>query len=287
MPSYVALCPNPFRDVGLTVTQKAMALLGDAGFTTLCCPVASGGEPVPEIEGVAYTGLEQAAAQAGLLVSLGGDGTILRAARAVYKTPKPIIGVNLGSKGFMAEIEPSELDLVVACAKGGYTIQRRMMADVTLLRNGQVIYADCCLNDAALAGVTNMLRIFAFSDGQKITEFSGDGIVLSTPTGSTAYSMSAGGPLVEPTSENLILTPICAHELSPRSFVLRPDRLISVMPDIRRGRHALLSVDGGQPVKLLSGDEITFRKSDSVTLLAHAGRRSFYDMAFQKLGRVK
>jgi NAD+ kinase len=264
-----------------------MALLGDAGFTALCCPVASGGEQVPGTEGILYTCLEQAAEQAALLVSLGGDGTILRTARAVYKTPKPIIGVNLGSKGFMAEIEPSELDLIVACAKGNYTVQRRMMADITLARDGQVTFADCCLNDAALVGIASTLRVFAFSDGQKILEFSGDGIVLATPTGSTAYSMSAGGPIVEPTAENIILTPICAHELSPRAFVLHPDRSVTVTLEVRHGRHALLSVDGGQPVELLSGDEITFRKSSCVTLLAHAGRRSYYDMAFQKLGRVK
>ena len=287
MPGHVVLCPNPFRDEGFEITQKSIALLSSAGFTALVSPMSVTGEIVPAPDGILFTDLETAIDGAALIVSLGGDGTMLHTARAVNSAAVPIIGINLGNKGFLAEIEPSELDLLVSCAQGNYTIERRMMADVCLVRNGQVIFSDCSLNDAAIVCVTNTLQVLAFGDGHKIMEFSGDGITLATPTGSTAYSMSAGGPLVEPTAENIIITPICAHDLSARSFVLHPDRKVMVRTIIRPGRNAVLSVDGGQPIALETGDEILFSKSTHCTLFAHTGRRSFYDMAFEKLGRVK
>ena len=158
-----------------------------------------------------------------------------------------------------------------------------MMLDVTLLRQGKTLLQDTVLNDVAVNGIANAIRIRAAGDDSVITEFSGDGIICATPTGSTAYSMSAGGPLVEPTARNIILTPICAHALMSRSFVLAPERRVELIPTDLRGKRAVLSLDG-RPIELQHGDKLQVTCSKHETLLARVSGRSFYDIAYEKLG---
>ena len=138
------------------------------------------------------------------------------------------------------------------------------------------------LNDVSLHGIVQMIRMTARGDGRKILEFSGDGIVISSPTGSTAYSLSAGGPIVEPTAENLILTPICAHALIARSFVLAPDRVVTVTVSDLRCR-AFISSDGDS-FEVLDGDTLIVRKAKYKTMIAHVGEKAFYDIVYEKLG---
>lgn len=268
---YIALCPNPHRDKDLAVTKRAKELLEKEGHEVAIAPLFTD-EPVGElIRG------------ASLLVSFGGDGTILHTARAATGTYIPIIGVNLGSKGFLAELETDELDKLLAVAGGKYLAERRMMLDVELVRDGRVIYSDTALNDASINGVVTTIRISAFGDGRNIITFAGDGIIAATPTGSTAYSMSAGGPLVEPSAQNIILTPVCAHYLAARAFVLAPDRQVIIKSGDLTGKRAILSVDGACSIELETGDILKARRSRHDTLIARAGSKSFYETAFEKL----
>ena len=284
MSSHIVLCPNPKRDRDLALTLRARDLLTRAGLSVCISPLFRdlGGYVPPA--GAELCDLAEAAPGARLVVTFGGDGTILHAARAVVKAGIPILGVNLGNKGFLAALEPEELPKLVEAATGGFTVERRMMADVELVRDGEAVFTDCALNDAVVEGFVSIIRVQAFGDGHKITEFSGNGIVLATPTGSTAYSMAAGGPLVEPTAENLILTPICAHMLAARSFVLAPDRQVTVRAPALEGKRAILTVDGSVPVELREGDELRVKKSADVTLLANLWRRDFYRATYEKLG---
>ena len=281
----VILCPNPYKDINLDVTREAQALLQGAGFDVCICPeYLDGDEPLP-MSGD-FSQIEDVLEGAALIVSLGGDGSIMHTARRVIGHRIPIIGVNLGNVGFLTELESGDLPLLIAAAKGEYSPSPRMMLKVRLERDGEIIFLDYAMNDVALHGINQTIRLVACGDGHRITEVYGDGLVLATPTGSTAYSMAAGGPLVEPTAENIILTPICAHALAARSFVLAPDRLVTVEVHLKRGRRALMSVDGGS-LELKDGDLLKVRKAEHQTLLAHVGNKVFYDIVYEKLGERK
>lgn len=284
MDGHIVLAANLYRDAHFQKTRMIYDMLTQAGHTVIVAPVfVSALDHVlpPEIP---VQPIEQAAEGAALVAVLGGDGTILHVADAVCGKELPIIGLNLGGKGFLAGLEESELPLIANIAAGEYTISRRMMLDVELVRNGKVIFSQCVLNDVVVhGGNVDCIGIVACGDGMPIAHFNGDGIIVSTPTGSTAYSMSAGGPLVEPENENIILTPICAHNLTGKAFVLSPNRVVTIEPERIHDRPAILVADGGDGVPLIRGDRICVRKSNRTTLLADTGTRSFYEIAFDKL----
>lgn len=287
MSNHIVLCANPYRDNMLEVTLRARKILQSAGHVTKISLVCrdEGAAKLPEH--VETHELRDIAPGARLLIAFGGDGTILHTARSAMSEATPIIGVNLGTMGFMAELEADEIEKLAAVANGNFSRERRMMIDVEVRRAGETIYSDTALNDAVVNGLVNTINIVCYGDDKKITEFSGDGVVLATPNGSTAYSMSAGGPLVEPSAENIILTPICPHSLTMRSFVLAPERRVTIILGQLTGKRAILSADGGTGVALETGDEIFIKKSKHSTILARLGGKSFYDIALSKLGERK
>lgn len=279
----IAICPNPYRDNELKIAFACERLLKAEGFSSVLCPVFAddGTGAVPE--GIPDVSIRDIAADCDLAVVIGGDGTILAVARETRGVDLPLLGINLGTKGFMTALEPENLSLIVDAAKGKYNISRRMMLDVELIRNGQVICTDSALNDVVMHGYGDCIRFTAWCEGDKITGFSGDGIILSTPTGSTGYSMSAGGPIVEPDAEAMILSPICAHVMGSRSFVLDPRRKITVKAEKLHGRKAYLSVDGNWTTDIENEDIMVVKRSAHYTLMAGLGLKSFYDIAYEKL----
>jgi len=280
----IALCPNPFRDRGLAVTLESKRLLESHGFDTVISPAFKANRRTDLPDSVVTVPMEEAVRSASLVISLGGDGTLLRVAQTAAPEGVPILGVNMGHMGFMAELEEGELPRLVEAASGNYERSERMMLDVELRRGGKTIYAGTALNDAVITGVVHTVHLDALRNGSAITSFSGDGLILATPTGSTAYSMSAGGPLVEPTAENIILTPICPHALAIRAFVMTPDGSVTVRLGNLTEKDAVLSLDGGTAITLREKDEVVARKSQYKTILAHVIDKSFYDIAFEKLG---
>ena len=279
----IAICPNPFRDKGCVLSQRVAALLNGHGYETCYCPVfADEGDAVLPKE-LQYGVLSQLADSCSLVIVIGGDGTILHAARQIHPHAVPMLGINLGSKGFMANLEPEEYEYVLRAAKGDYKLSRRMKLDVSLYRAGVEICRDQALNDVVMHGYGDCIKITAMCNSNRITAFAGDGIILSAPTGSTGSSMSAGGPIVEPNAENIIISPICAHMMSSRSFVLSPDNVITVEMEKQHDRRAYLSVDGYSVTDLSGGDRLVVRRSESCTYMADLGLRNFYDIAFEKL----
>ena len=281
----IVLCPNPERDIGMKMTLEIREMLIKAGHDVVVSPVFAhlhGDDFLPNpIETVP---LSESAKNASLLICFGGDGTILKTARTVMESPVPILGVNLGHKGFMAEIEPNEMDLIVSAANGEFVPVSRMMLDVELMRNGKVIFSDSALNDAIICGTATTIKVSAYGDDCKITEYKGDGIIVATPTGSTAYSLSAGGSLVEPTAKNILITPICAHVISVRPFVLAPDRVVTIKTGENEGKQIWLAVDGAELIPFLAEDELKIKMSQHYTIMAHVSGKSFYDIVFKKLG---
>lgn len=274
----IVLCPNPYRDTELKVTKRARSLLESAGHSVVVSPVF-----VDIEDGSGFTPLKYSAETAELIVILGGDGTLLHVARETMGREIPLVCVDLGSRGFMAELEPNELWRVADAAKGRFRRSRRMMLDVELIRGGEVVFRDSALNDAVIKSPLNCVDVEVCADGVRISRITGDGVLVATPTGSTAYSMSAGGPIVEPEAENIIVTPICAHIVAARSFVLSPERRVTIAPERIKGREALLSVDGGEGIVLQSGDVIAVKRSEHRVILADMGVKSFYDTVFDKL----
>ena len=286
----IVLCPNPYRDRGLRAAQAAQRILENAGAqTAICLPFeVDQGSRLDLPAGAALGQIEEELEDANVLVCFGGDGTILHAAHEANARNIPILGVNLGSIGFMAELEHGELSLLARLAGGRFGIERRMMLDVIVRREGRRVFDQQALNDAVLTkgAVARVLDLEVTGDRVTISSFSGDGIVVSTPTGSTAYSMAAGGPIVEPTAANIIIAPICAHSLHAKPFVLDAARSVGVPLAPGSKMTAYLSVDGGRAFRVQPGDWVECRRSRQTTQMVKLTGRSFYERINQKLGKA-
>ena len=286
----VVLSPNPYRDRGLKTAQRARDILSRCGVeTALCLPFdPDQGARVDLPRDLEFRDMQAELKGADLLLCFGGDGTILHAAKDALAYDIPVLGVNMGSVGFMAELEHGELDQLSRLAEGKYTIEHRMLLDVAVRRGREVPFRDLALNDAVITkgAVARVIDLSVRGDGATVYDFAGDGVILATPTGSTAYSMSAGGPIVEPTSENILVTPICAHSLHIKPLVMGRDRVVSVRIGRQGRKTAYLSVDGGRAFRLGGGDGVEVRRSKRVTRLVRLGGSSFYQTINEKLGRT-
>ena len=283
MSKLIVLCPNPYRDCGLELTRKAKKLLIDNGYDVSVCPVFGTDDRAAIPEDIKITPWDEVVDKAQMFMVIGGDGTILHTARYLNHSDTPMLGINLGTKGFMASLEPEDLDMILDAAAGNYFSSRRMMIDVELVRDGKVIYSDCGLNDVVIHGMGDCIKLTACCDGDRIMSFSGDGIVVATPTGSTGYSMSAGGPIVEPEAKNFIISPICAHVMGAKSFVLSPNHKVTIGAEKIHDRRAYVSVDGSDGFELANNDIVIIQQSNKTANLIHLGQKSFYDLTFEKL----
>ena len=268
----IVLSPNPYRDRGLRAAQSARRILENAGVqTAICLPfeVEQGGRlDLPA--GVLLSDPAEELADADVLVCFGGDGTILHAAHEANARGIPVLGVNLGSIGFMAELEHGELSLLSRLAGGRFGIERRMMLDVCVRREGRVVFSEQALNDAVITkgAVARVLDLEVTGDRVTISSFAGDGLVVSTPTGS------------------IIITPICAHSLHAKPFVLDAGRSVGVRLTPGGKKTAYLSVDGGRAFRVGPGDWVECRRSRQTTQLVKLTGRSFYERINQKLGKA-
>ena len=274
----LVLCPNPFRDKGFRVFRAARELLEADGVRCICAlPFES--EQMPELPpDLQFQPLRQALPQAEAMVCFGGDGTILHCAREATRLELPILGINVGNVGFMAELESSELELLHQLAQDAYRLEERIMLDVSVQRAGRQLFHELALNDAVVTkgAVARVILLSVLCDGVEMTSFSGDGVIVGTPTGSTAYSMSAGGPIVEPTASNLLVTPVCAHALEAKSFVLSGERSVTVQVGPIGKKSAYLSADGGRAYRLSAFDQVQIRKADALTQLIRLKESNFY-----------
>ena len=280
----ILIAANPFRDTEFEASKRIYTMLEEAGNRCCICPVFSDDLNLLTNSGIRAAQIEDVSAEAKLAVVLGGDGTILYVADLLRRLEVPIAGVNLGGKGFLTAMEADETDRLLRIASGDFTVSRRMMLEVSLIRDGASIFHQSVLNDVVVHGAhAECIGILAKCNDIPITHYSGDGIIVATPTGSTAYSMSAGGPIVEPDNENIIVTPICPHTMAAKPFVLLPDRTVVIEPERIHDRPAILSADGNEGIPLMSGDRIIVKRSERAVLLAETGAKSFFDRAFEKL----
>ena len=283
----VILSPNPYRDVKLRAAQAAKRILEQAGVETMVClpftPDDGGKLDLPPQ--LPLTPLDEALRQADMLICFGGDGTILHAAKDANRYQVPILGVNMGSVGFMAELESGELNLLSRLNEGKYTIEERIMLDVCVRREGKIVFTDTALNDAVVTkgAVARVIRLQVFADQDRLLDIDGDGVIVATPTGSTGYSMSAGGPVVEPTAQNFVISPICAHTIRASSYVLSTERQVIIRAVEPGKKPVFLSVDGGRAFSLHPGDEVRIKRSKYETELVRLTNRGFSEILESKM----
>lgn len=280
----VILTPNPYRDKNFHTVRAAIQVLKDAGINPRLCLPFEVDRSYDLPRDLRFSRLDRELPNAEMVICFGGDGTILHMAKAATRKGIPVLGVNIGTMGFMAELESTELDKLGKIAKGEYTLDNRMMLDVTVQRDRDIIFHDICLNDVVVTkgAVARIVHLEVKCDGVRAMESGGDGVIVATPTGSTAYSYSAGGPIVEPEAKNIIITPICAHEIGSRSIVASDKRVITVEMVQNARRNAYLSVDGGRAIRLNMGDVAMIKKSQLETKLVRLKDRSFYDVVSAK-----
>ena len=280
----VVMTPNPYRDRYFKYANLAESVLREAGIETRICLAFDVDKTFELPEDVVLHDLTEELKDADLLICFGGDGTILHASKAATRAGVPILGVNIGTMGFMAELESSELKELSRLATGEYSVEERMMLHVKAEHEGEIILEEDALNDAVITkgAVARIIQMAVSCDDVEMMSFGGDGVIICTPTGSTAYSMSAGGPIVEPTAKNIIITPICAHDMRTKTVVTSAERVISVEIGRIGRKNAFLSVDGGRAQRLNTGDKVTITKSADTTKLVHLSEKSFFEIVKNK-----
>jgi len=221
-----------------------------------------------------------------LLITLGGDGTLLRGARLVAPYGIPVLGINLGRLGFLTSIGPDELESgLAAVMAGGIELDERMVLQVEAetasgVRHGEML----AMNDVVLhrGGVARMIRMRVHAHGEEVGTYSADGIILATPTGSTAYSLSAGGPIVPPALDCIIVTPICPHTLAVRPLILSPNETVKVEV-LSPTEELILTIDGQQAASLLPGDRLIARRAPTSLRLVRFPGQTFFSTLRRKL----
>ncbi len=276
----ILLAPNPYRDKNFYTVRSACQILKQAGADARICLPFEVDKTYELPKDLYFHRLDREMPTADAVICFGGDGTILHMAKLATRYGIPILGVNIGTMGFIAELESTELQELARLASDDFTIESRMMLDVTVQRQRDIIFHELSLNDVVITkgSVARIVHLSVAFDGVQAMECGGDGVIVATPTGSTAYSLSAGGPIVEPEARNIIVTPICAHDFGSRCMVASDQRTIQVNLIKNARRNAYLSVDGGKALRLSMGDTTTIRRSDRETKLIRLKNRSFYDV---------
>ena len=278
----VILCPNPYRDAQLRVAKEAKRVLDEVGCPNVVCLPFRNQEP-PEGYGLNIEPLQQEIRGADMIIAFGGDGTILHLSKTAAHRDIPVLGVNLGSLGFMAELESKDLLRLRDLCDGKYEIESHMMLDVSVQRDGRVIYSNLALNEALIArgNISRVIRLQIFTEQGKLVDVAGDGVIVASPSGSTAYSLSAGGPVVAPTCACLVISPLAPHNLTMRPVVI-PDTAVITLHVHTRRSDAFVTLDNRV---YAVGQEATFtvKRAEQKIFLAVPHNISFYDTLRNKM----
>ena len=267
-PKKIILCPNPSRDRGMNTTKRVDKMLREMGFRTVVC------SPFKDQKDGAFADMDvrplhPELRSADMLITFGGDGTILHLAKLVALNKIPVLGINMGGLGFIAELEAGELDKLRRLKEWNFETEHRMMLDVSVVRDGRQIYTNLGLNDAVIreGPISHVIHLKISSDGRHLADIAGDGVIVATPTGSTAYSLSAGGPVVEPVAQTMVVCPICTHNMRFSSYVLSPEHTLTIQLERNGRKPVYLFVDESRAFPLRADDQVLVRRSKYTTKL--------------------
>ena len=214
---------------------------------------------------------------ADVIITIGGDGTIIRYAKRAALDNKPVLGINAGRMGYLANIEQNELSLISKLKTKEYFVERRMMLSISVIENGKVINEFNALNDAVItSGFISRIIDVSVGVGGDYISYRADGLIISTPTGSTAYSMSAGGPIIDPLTQSICITPICSHSLSAKPILLGANNLLRVKAFSKKRTDIYLTVDGRKVAPLKPYTEVQIKRSPKFAQMIRLNDRSFY-----------
>lgn len=277
----VTVIPNDHGVNAAALTEAVCDVLrrGGADVTT---EIRAGGLP-------SAARIAQVVSDSDVAVAIGGDGTIVHVAKAAAVAGCPVLGINGGHLGFLAGLERNELDALPTLLKGEFAVEERMLLQVTV-RRGDGAHVYTAMNEAVVSrGALSQLVDVRVSDHSRdILACRGDGVIVATPTGSTAYSLSAGGPVVDPAVECVLVTPICPHTVAPHAHILPSALTLTVAASTLDGADAFLTVDGEENIALSAGDEIAVCRAAATARLVRLKESTFYDILEQKmLGRRK
>lgn len=279
----VGICAKPNPQMALPVLRRLRDWLTSEGLPFHLDPTAAAMLPG---EGVSVVEREEMPERCDLLVVLGGDGTLLSAARHLHRREIPVLGVNLGRLGFLTEVSVDEMIPVLRQhLSGGSVVQHRTMFVVTLFRQDCPLATYHCLNDAVVnkAALARIIHLRVKVGGRWLTDMRADGLIVATPTGSTAYSLAAGGPILTPDLDVLLLAPLCPHTLTMRPIILRGDEPVSIdlMED---GGGVHLTADGQVGQSMEAGDRVEVRRSPHRVPLIQGPHRDYFTLLREKLG---
>lgn len=271
----IAVVPNLTKEAAQSCTNEVLDILEHCGCETVLKT------DLFTSQGIYQERVEDSLLSCDVFIAIGGDGTIIHTAKLAASLGKPILGVNAGTLGFTAGVERHELHLLTNLVQGQYEEERRLMLSVELSSQGvsRNFYA---LNDAVLSGEPAKIIDYNMVLGRRSYRYRADGFIVATPTGSTAYSLSAGGPVIEPNMSCLVYTPICPHSLFNRSVIFGAGAhlLVDIPENIGK---LYLSVDGETPLEVSTGDRLRFFPADRVARFIHLGSQDFYDILNQKI----
>lgn len=273
--------PNFSKKNAYETTGKVCSILHNMGFSV------SGNERLknkfPTASYISFGEIDEIVPECDMVIAIGGDGTILEASACASMHDKLLLGINTGRLGFMASMETTELYNLSRLMSGDYTVENRMMLDCRIIGKEPDI---CCtvLNDAVVAGKYAQLSDFyVYVNGVEVSALRADGLIFSTPTGSTAYALSAGGPILEPGLECIQMTPISPHSLFSRTMLFATDKSLEVSFDHREGKELYVCVDGQRLERDLRGDRIIISRSERTLKLIDISGNSFYNAVNRKL----
>ena len=239
-----------------------------------------------EFTGAGFLPTEDAVVLCDAVIAIGGDGSIIHAAKLAVTEKKPILGINAGRLAFMAGLEDNELNLLSRLIEGDYTLDKRLLLKTKIIdKDGNVTDKGYCVNDCLVTNEEKqrMTAIDVSLDGKKFNSYLCDGVLVSTPTGSTAYSLSAGGPIVDPELESILLTPLCPHSLVDRSLIFRPDAVISV--ESAEDNPLCISNDGAEPVVIPAGCRAEISRAVLTADFIRIKSDNFIDILYKKLAQ--
>ena len=271
-PKKIILCPNPNRDRGMTATKEAQKILKDRD------------QKDGAFADFDVRPLQQEMRSADLMITFGGDGTILHLAKMAALHKLPVLGINMGGLGFIADLESGELEVLRRLKDWDFQMEQRMMLDVAVIREGKQVYTNLGLNDAVIreGPISHVIHLKIASDGHHLADIAGDGVIIATPTGSTAYSLSAGGPVVEPVAQTMVVCPICIHNMRFSSYVLSPEHTLTIELERNGRKPVYLFVDESRGFSLKADDQVV-RRSKYAMKLARLTEKSFCEIFAQKM----
>ena len=274
---------NRNKDSHLEMTERIRKYLEDRGQQVSVRLKETGWEERPQEDA------DTIAQDVDCMIVLGGDGTVLQAAREIKKYRIPIIGVNLGTLGYMTEIEPAGLESALErLISGDYEQESRMMLNGRIFAGNGAVREEWALNDIVISrsGALQIIKFSIYVNGQFLNHYNADGMIVTTPTGSTGYNLSAGGPIIEPKARLIMLTPICPHTLNRTSIILSPEDVIEI--EISEGKEGKTQTvdanfDGSHTVEMRTGDRIRIAQSEKTTEFIQLNQVSFLEVLHKKM----